>query len=254
MELIMSLDVTLALTEELDSYTPCIFGAINYEKEGNFSRTRYLVGKILETAQKKFNHTQCEKVIEALRFAATHHKSVYREDGFTPYLLHVLEVACTLIELGVYDYKCLTASIIHDVIEDTEATLKEVKHIFGTSISRIVDLLTKHPNFMRRKFYWRRIKNEKNLHILWRVIVIKFADRIHNLMTLDALPKEKRLKKIQETLKEFPELYGVLVKTMRKLRKEKIFTSDRHSHLPFHLNNRLFYEMQRYSYEQHIVL
>jgi (p)ppGpp synthase/HD superfamily hydrolase len=243
----MAIDVILALTEELDSYTPCILEARNHKQEENFSRVRYLVGNILSTAQKKFNHTQFEKVIEALRFAAEHHKGVRREDKATPYLLHVLEVAHILIDLRVYDYKCLIASIIHDVVEDTEATLKEVKHRFGTSISRIVDLLTKHPNFIKRKFYWRRIKSEDNLHILWRVIVIKFADRIHNIMTLSVMSREKRLKKIQETLREFPELYKTLIKTMRKLRREKIFTAHRYAHLPFHLNNRLFYEMQRHS-------
>ncbi|MEN9880863.1 MAG: hypothetical protein RLZZ308_46 [Candidatus Parcubacteria bacterium] len=242
----MALDVILALTEELDNYTPCIFQDGNHKQEENFSRMYHLVGKIVDIAQKKFNHTQGKKVLEALRFAAMHHKQVYREDKLTPYLLHVLEVTCMLIDQQVYDYKCLVAAIIHDVVEDTEATLKEVRHLFGTSISRIVDLLTKHPNFVRRKFYWRRIKNEKNMHILWRVIVIKFADRIHNLMTLKAISKEKRLKKIQETEREFPELYKVLIKTMRKLRKENIFTVHRYTHLPFHLNNRLFYEMGRY--------
>jgi (p)ppGpp synthase/HD superfamily hydrolase len=242
----MAIDVILALTEELDSHTPCIFEIRNPRQEANFSRMRHLIGEILDTAQRKLNHIQCEKVIEALRFAAERHTGVRREDKITPYLLHVLEVAHILIDLRVYDYKCLIASIIHDVVEDTEATLKEVKNLFGTSISRITDLLTKHPNFIRRKLYWRRIKNEKNLHILWRVIVIKFADRIHNLMTLGVMARERRLKKIEETLKEFPELHEALVKTMRKLRREKIFTSHRYTNLPFHLNNRLFYEMERY--------
>lgn len=242
----MALDVILALSEELDSYTPCILAPNDVKQENNFTRLHFLVRKILDASTRKFNKAQQGKVLEALRYAAEKHQGVRRDDKVTPYLLHILEVVGVLIGMHVYDYKAIVAAILHDVVEETEATLKEIAKKFGVSISRMVDLLSKHPNFIRKKFYWTRMKNEPNLHILWRVIVIKFADRIHNLMTLDIVSKERREKKLAETEKEFPELYKVLVKTFRKLRKKNIFTIKRYLYLPFHLNNRLFYEMEKY--------
>jgi (p)ppGpp synthase/HD superfamily hydrolase len=244
----MALDVIHALFEELDYHTPCITkeGNLARKQEENHDRLLLLVRKILSTSFVRFNKSQHLAVVDALRFAAMHHKGVRRHDKVTPYFLHVIEVTCILIDLGVYDFNIFVSAIIHDVVEDTEVKIKEVKTQFGVSISRIVDLLTKHPNFIRKKFYWVRIRNETNLHILWRVIVIKFADRIHNLMTLDSVPLEKRKRKISETKKEFPELYKVLVKALHKLRSKEILTKDKHMQLPFRLNNRLVYEMGRF--------
>ena len=137
-----------------------------------------------------------EKILEALRFAATQHKGIYRNDGFTPYLLHVLEVVYILIGKKIFDYNCIIAAIIHDVVEDTGAKIKEIRKRFGSVIARIVDLLSKHKNSFIRKAYWWRMRNEWNENIRWRVIVIKFADRIHNLMTLDKMPNESQKKKV----------------------------------------------------------
>ncbi len=235
----MAIDVILALTEELDHYTPC-------RQDKDFYRMKILVGKIMRNTHNRHSRYQQQQMLEALRFAAKRHKGVYRKNGLTPYILHVLEVACILIDLHVHDFKVLVAAIIHDVVEDTKATLEEVRQKFGTSISRIVDLMTKRENFIRRKFYWRRMRSEKNLHIQWRVIIIKFADRIHNVMTLDSMPEENQKAKIQETINEFPLLYKVLIKTLHKLRHKGIIKKDRYMQLPFHLNNRLVYEMGRY--------
>jgi (p)ppGpp synthase/HD superfamily hydrolase len=242
----MALDVIFALSEELDSYTPCILVPNDVKQENNFTRLHFLVRKTIDTSMRKFNRAQQGKVLEALRYAAEKHQNFRRDDKVTPYLLHILEVVCILIDMQVYDYKTIVAATLHDVVEDTEATLKDIAKTFGVSISRMVDLLSKHPNFIRKKFYWVRMKNEPNLHILWRVLVIKFGDRIHNMMTLDVVSKERREKKLAETEREFPELYKVLVKTFRKLRKKNIFTAKRYLYLPFHLNNRLFYEMEKY--------
>lgn len=247
----MAMPVTInvhALVEQMDSFTPCHLSSTPTRKEEeNKARLFFLVGKIVNISYKKFNIEQTLKIAEAMVFASERHEHVRRADKLTPYLLHMLEVLYILILLKVFDYKIFVATIIHDVVEDTETKLKEIRKCFGYAISRIVDLLTKHPNFILRKGYWWSMRHEGDLTIRWRVIVIKFADRIHNIMTLESIEDEhKRKAKIKETLEKFPELYTVLVKTIRKLSltgeaKEVL------ANLPFHLNNRLYYELSRYT-------
>ncbi len=205
-----------------------------------------MITKVIKVGYQHFVFEQIQKLIEALRFAAEKHKGVRRKDGVTPYLLHVLEVVCIMIDQKVFDFKAIVAAIIHDVVEDTDAKIKEVRHRFGFAIARIVELLTKHPNFILKAGYWFRIKFERDPNIRWRVIVIKFADRIHNLMTLDSVPEDKRKNKVKETLNEFPDLYRTLIKTFLRLRKNEVLTKDAYLQLPFHLNNQLIYQLSRY--------
>jgi (p)ppGpp synthase/HD superfamily hydrolase len=242
----MAMSIAYALTKELDTYTPCILDEGNNPQQVNFHRLVYLIWSILKTSTEHFNKEQQEKILEALRFAATQHKGIYREDTFTPYLLHVLEVVSILIGENVFDYSCLVAAIIHDVVEDTGAKIKEIKKRFGSVIARIVDLLSKHKNTLVRKAYWWRMRNEWNENIRWRAIVIKFADRIHNLMTLDVMPEESKKRKIEETILEFPFMYEVLVKTLRKLRRKGVIQKEYYVLLPFQLNNRLAHELSHY--------
>ncbi len=232
---------------ELDAYTPSVFIRGDKRQQVNFERILLLIKKILDTSRQHFVYAQQEKIVEALHFAAEKHRGIYRNDKFTPYFLHVIEVVCILIDQRVYDYKVIVSAIIHDVVEDTDATKKDVHDRFGPAIARIVELLTKHPNFIRRWGYWLLIKNEPDKNIRWRVIVIKFADRTHNIMTLGSMPVQKRVAKIKETVEEFPALYKVLVKTFRNLRKIGVITKHDYMDLPFRLNNQLVHAMQSHS-------
>lgn len=242
----MAMPITLALTEELDRYTPCIFEKDNLVQEENYRRLHYLVENILITCCEYFTTEQQLKALEALRFAAEKHQGVRRKDEVTPYLLHLLETVYVLLLLKVFDYKCIISAIIHDVVEDTETKIKEIKYRFGSTIGDIVNLLTKHPNFIRKHAYWFFMRNAVNEHVRWRVIVVKFADRIHNLMTLDKVSPERQAAKIEETLREFPALNQVLIKTLKKLTSKGTLKKEYYLHLPFHLNNRLAYELGRY--------
>jgi guanosine-3',5'-bis(diphosphate) 3'-pyrophosphohydrolase len=235
------------LFEQMDSYTPCLMSLVpSTKEEGNRLRLLFLISEIVKVSCKKFSVEQTLKIVEAMVFAAARHKGVRRADKLTPYLLHVLEVLYILIGYRVNDYKIFVATIIHDVVEDTETKLKEIRKRFGYAISRIVDLLTKHPNFILRMGYWWMIRTERDPTIRWRVIVIKFADRIHNLMTLTSIKDEgKRRAKIQETEEEFPRLYQTLVKTLKSL--ETGLQQPTLANLPFHLNNRLYYELSHYT-------
>ncbi len=238
----------LALSEQVDVFTPCVFTkSPSAEEINNKQRLCSLVKVIMRTSCKKFNVEQQLKNVEALLFAAEKHKGVRRADGVTPYLLHALEVLYILMEQKVYDFKIFIATLIHDVVEDTETKLKEIRRRFGYAISRMVELLTKHPNFILRYSYWWMLRNERDPTIRWRVIAIKFADRIHNIMTLDAIRDvTKREAKLKETMEEFPKLYKVFIRTLRKL-ISKGEVKNMFEHLPFHLNNRLYYELSRYS-------
>lgn len=245
----MAMPVARALTEELNVYTSCFLGENTPHpdlQEKNFLRMLFLIKLILKTTSEKFSKKQEEKIVAALYFSARHHAGVRRKDDITPYFMHLLEVVYILLEMRVYDFKIIVAAILHDVVEDTDVTLREIGILFGAAIKNIVDLMTKHPNFVRKWRYWSLMKEEPDLNCRWRVIVLKFADRIHNIMTLDVMPEEKRNEKLKETIQEFPGLYKVLASTFRKLYQRGTLRNKKNLFLPFRLNNRLIYEMGRY--------
>lgn len=243
----MAMSVARALTEELNNYTPCVLEIGNNFQEKMFLRMLSLIKIILQVSSQKFSRRQQEKIITALRFSAKNHAGIRRKDNVTPYFMHLLEVVYILLDMKVYDYKIIVSAILHDVVEDTTATLRQIGTIFGAAIKNIVDLMTKHPNFVRKWRYWSLMKEEPDLNCRWRVIVLKFADRIHNLMTLDAIPEEKRKEKLDETVREFPSLYKVLASTFEKLYRRGTLKNKQNRFLPFRLNNRLIYEMGRYT-------
>jgi (p)ppGpp synthase/HD superfamily hydrolase len=231
---------------DLDTNTPCIAHPTSLLEAQKFTRLETLVKKILQVAKLHFSKRQQKKIIEALHYSAVSHKGIYREDKITPYFLHPLEVACILIDFGIYDFKITVAAILHDVVEDTDASLKEIQTCFGAGVRNIVDLMTKHPNFIRKWRYWTLMKEEPDMNCRWRVIVLKFADRIHNLMTLGVMPEEKKLKKIKETLYEFPTLHNTLARTLHKLYEKGTLKHKKNRRLAFILNNRLHHELSRY--------
>ncbi len=242
----MAMPISQALTVELDAYTPCGQGVQRSFCENNFLRIHYLLCRLLEISGRHFTSRQQEKIVEALRFSAKRHAGVYRKDNVTPYFMHLLEVVYILFQMRVFDFKITISAILHDVVEDTSTGLKEISLLFGSAVKNIVDLMTKHPNLGRKSRYWVNMKKEADLNCRWRVIVLKFADRIHNLMTLYVLSIEKIKEKIAETIQEFPGLYKILASTILKLYKKGTIKKKEYLSLPFRLNNRLIYEMGHY--------
>ncbi len=240
----MAMPVAHALAKELDVWTPCVTISGSPQQEKNLVRLAYLLKVILQAADTYFSQKQKEIVLMALRYAAENHKVVYRKDGFTPYLLHVLEVVYLLIKMDVYDYKMFIAGIIHDLVEDTDVTERDVQQRFRYTIMMIVKLLTKDKVVLF--LFWLRIRHEANRNIRWRAIVLKFLDRIHSFMTMDSLSEERRTAIINETLQEFPKLYVILIDDLRFLRNKGTIGKKKYLNLPFQLNNRLYYEMSRY--------
>ena len=138
----------------------------------------------------------------AFEYARKRHGDQVRRSG-EPYITHPLEVASILADLNV-DVASLAAAILHDVVEDTDTTIAEIEHEFGQSVSGLVDGLTKISKMRFRSSEERLAENFRKMVLAMakdiRVILIKLADRLHNMRTLGILHKDKRRRIAQETL------------------------------------------------------
>jgi len=141
-------------------------------------------------------------VRRAFEVAADAHKHMRRKSG-EPYILHPLAVARIVVEeigLGVTSVIC---ALLHDTVEDTEVTLKEIELEFGSTPSRIVEGLTKISNVVETKDTTQQAENFKKILLTLaddpRVILIKIADRLHNMRTLESMSRDKQLKIASET-------------------------------------------------------
>lgn len=140
-------------------------------------------------------------------FSAEAHKGQKRKSG-EDFITHSVEVVKILLDLRLYDSVSICAALVHDVIEDTNHTLDEIKSAFGEEIAAIVDGLTKINRMdgyaAPRSIQDEQIENYRKLILSMardiRVILIKFADRLHNMRTLDALSAEQRQRISTETL------------------------------------------------------
>jgi GTP diphosphokinase / guanosine-3',5'-bis(diphosphate) 3'-diphosphatase len=138
----------------------------------------------------------------AFEMAAEAHKTMRRKSG-EPYILHPLAVAQICVDeigLGVRSTIC---ALLHDTVEDTDITLEDVQREFGTEIAKIVDGLTKISTVMDTNTTQQAENFKKILVTLTddpRVILIKLADRLHNMRTMDSMKREKQLKISSETV------------------------------------------------------
>ena len=138
----------------------------------------------------------------AYRFSEASHQGQQRASG-EPYLSHPLEVAHLLVDFKM-DVTTVTAGLLHDVIEDTKATKADLEREFGKEIAELVDGVTKIGKLAFSSREERQAENFRKMLIAMardlRVIMIKLADRLHNMRTLQFLPLEKGRKIAQETL------------------------------------------------------
>lgn len=145
---------------------------------------------------------------KAYEFASSRHSQQRRHSG-EPYISHPLAVAIILTELKL-DISSITAAILHDVVEDTDTTLQDIEKSFGKTVAELVDGLTKISKIEFRSSQEKLAENFRKMVLAMakdlRVILIKLADRLHNMQTLEVLPPEKRDRIAQETL----EIYAPL--------------------------------------------
>lgn len=156
---------------------------------------------LYQTIKKNNPDADLDLIKKAYAFAEKAHEGQKRVNN-EPYIHHSLNTAITLAELGL-DNVTIAAGLLHDVPEDTSVSLEEIEKEFGEEIAGIVMRITKLGTIKYRGME-RYIENLRKMFIAMaedvRVIFIKFADRLHNLRTLYALPREKQLRIAGETL------------------------------------------------------
>ena len=131
------------------------------------------------------------------------HKNQRRKSG-EPYVFHPIAVAKIVASKIGLDATCIASALLHDVIEDTEYDAKRIEKLFGKTICKIVVGLTKISKLKKEKHVSLQAENFRKMLLTLnddvRVILIKIADRLHNMQTLDAMPVEKQIKIASETL------------------------------------------------------
>src|SRR5215216_4842067 len=173
---------------------------LNEEQEKKLILREYR--SLLRALKTKLKPGDRKLIRNAFEMAADAHKTMRRKSG-EPYILHPLAVAKICVEeigLGVRSTIC---SLLHDTVEDTDISLEEVEKEFGHEIARIVDGLTKISNVIDVNASQQAENFRKILLTLTddpRVILIKLADRLHNMRTLDSMKHEKQLKISSETV------------------------------------------------------
>jgi guanosine-3',5'-bis(diphosphate) 3'-pyrophosphohydrolase len=139
---------------------------------------------------------------KAYRFAASRHRGQKRASG-DPYMSHPIQVARLLADMNM-DMTCLETGLLHDVVEDTAATLDEVRKEFGEDVARCVDGVTKLSKLNLANREERQAESVRKMLLAMvndiRVILVKLADRLHNMRTLGALSHERQERIAQETI------------------------------------------------------
>jgi len=162
---------------------------------------RTLISDLCEVLDTYMPKEQVEKVYQAYIMAATAHDGQYRHSG-EAYVFHPISVAMILAELKL-DYYCITAALLHDCIEDTLLTQEEIALDFGDEVAHIVEGVSKLTGLEFHSNVDKQAQNFRKLFLAMstdmRVMVIKLADRLHNMRTLKSMRREKQLRIAKET-------------------------------------------------------
>ena len=159
------------------------------------------INQIIENFKKNNPETETTMIQLAYDFAVKAHAGQRRKSG-EPYIQHSLHTAFVLIQIKA-DMETIIAGLLHDIPEDTEFTLADIEKNFGKEIANLVEGITKLSKIKYRGIERYRESLRKMFLAMandLRVILIKFADRLHNLRTLESLPLEKRQRIARETL------------------------------------------------------
>lgn len=167
-------------------------------------------GELLEHARPFYEEDELLELAHAIEVATKAHKGQKRKSG-EPYITHPMAVGATLIDWGM-DIDTVLAGILHDTVEDTELTLEHLETLFGKDVSFLVDGVTKvskaRAGMQDLAEYLPQTKDNLSKLLIAvgqdvRVIIIKLADRLHNLQTLQYMPRDKQIKIARESLEVF---------------------------------------------------
>lgn len=170
-------------------------------------------GELLELAKPHYSEEQFLELEHAIDFASEAHKDQKRKSG-EPYIIHPLAVAGILVEWDM-DIDTIIAGVLHDTVEDTDVTLEKIESLFGRDVAFLVDGVTKvgraRAGMKNLESYLPQTKDNLSKLLIAvgrdvRVIIIKLADRLHNMRTLEHMTREKQKKIARETMEVFAPL------------------------------------------------
>ena len=158
--------------------------------------------RLIETLEAYLPEEQVESVMHAYEFGAAAHDGQKRKSG-EAYISHPVAVAQELADMHL-DSQAITAAILHDVVEDTEASLAQIEENFGPEVAGLVDGVSKLDQIQFRSRAEAQAESFRKMMLAMiediRVILVKLADRLHNMQTLDAMPADKKARIARETL------------------------------------------------------
>lgn len=166
------------------------------------------VQDIISKRKEHSRRVDTKLIIKAYNYAFNHHGDQLRKSG-EPYIIHPLNVAYILADIGLDD-NTICAALLHDVVEDTEVTEAEIKNEFGEEINYLVAGVTKLSNISFASVEEQQVEDYRKMFLAMgkdiRVIIIKLADRLHNMRTLKYLKRDRQIANAKETM----ELYAPL--------------------------------------------
>ena len=177
-----------------------MFDSLNFFKK---KKTSQLGVELDHLSNLYLNPLSSQKIKKAVSFADKAHQGQFRKSG-EPFIIHPINVGMILASLKM-DADTIIAGLLHDVVEDCDISLSEVRKEFGKNVSKLVDGMTKLLQLdeklkdQSQAEYFQKMALATAEDV--RVVIIKLADRLHNLKTIEHLPRQKQIKKSKETLK-----------------------------------------------------
>ncbi|MBO5335408.1 MAG: bifunctional (p)ppGpp synthetase/guanosine-3',5'-bis(diphosphate) 3'-pyrophosphohydrolase, partial [Clostridia bacterium] len=200
---------------------------------------------ILEKIHQVYSQKDEEMLVKAYHFAEEAHANQKRASG-EPYFIHPCEVADILIDLGL-DAATIAAALLHDVIEDTDATAEDIQREFGDEVLVLVSSVTKLEKIVFKSKEDENAENFRKIFVAMakdvRVIIIKLADRLHNMRSLNFLSQERQQRMASETLDIYAPLAGRLGISQIKCELEdlclKYLDPESYEYLLYNIRERL---------------